>query len=72
MKNAHIMLFFVLAFVAGSFAGNPRAFYHVQPVSSTEVDVACTSGRPKTAMRLDGLLKVYCFPRTEESSKDEE
>ncbi len=66
-----ILLSLILAFVAGLSAGNQKVFYRVQPVSSMEVDIACTSGRPTTGMRLDGLLEVYCFPRTTDNPKDE-
>jgi hypothetical protein len=57
MKLA-LLLSLVLVFVAGLFPGSAKVLYRVQPVSPMEVDVACTSGRPKTSMRVDGLLEV--------------
>jgi hypothetical protein len=59
-KNLAYIVLFLLTFAAGLFAGNPTAFYRIQPVSSNEVDIACVHGEPQTSMRLDGLLEVYC------------
>jgi hypothetical protein len=46
MKPALLFLALVLILVAGSFAGNSKVFYRIQPVDSNEVDVACVLGEP--------------------------
>jgi len=56
----HLILLFILAFVAGVYA-EKTYYYRIDPMNETTFAVACTDGeQPFTTMRLGAVMEVHC------------